>query len=424
MKTLNCPLPDQKSESQQSSRSENPAGLTPLPDRVDHLIVVRESNESDSVLMTGMIQQTLATVADLPHVDQVQELGIMPLTAPEKLPDDVHYVEQRHGRSQATLFVVGGIYYLYSMSSAAKANDRGENDFSELLVSNLEALRPRNVHVASLNRLVRAFEHATLVQHAIQRHVDVVHTGETKLEMKGSNSSHGHILWTTLLMIAASERTSIVQRLTAGLVAKYRRGEWLWGRRSVPLGYRLDERLHLVPNPATVDQAKLVWSLLADSDLTLADIQRRIAHVGITTERVKKKHGDSGSIEDLSDPRSFLKRVLRYERMYATGRHTIVHANPFPGIHDLAGLPVHYDDGDPNGQLRFAYEVPTLGIDPDVLATAASVRAASMRPPRSGAAAARSIPPLNGISWQDKDLEFWLRGVNPELYEIRCRRTS
>jgi hypothetical protein len=46
--------------------------------------------------------------------------------------------------------------------------------------------------------------------------------------------------WSVLTMLPATEHTMIVQRLPAGIMAKYELGEWIKGTGIAPLGYRLD----------------------------------------------------------------------------------------------------------------------------------------------------------------------------------------
>ena len=213
-------------------------GLTVLPYRAKLLVICRESNEYNTVLMEGMVRQSLAYIANRPSFKRADELGISVLSVPE-LPD-VTVIHLTKGRAKAVLFEIAGDFFLYSMSSAARENGAGDNDWTLLVTAVLRALRPEEVVVASISRLVRSFQHSGLMLDAIAKNVDVVRAGDMRLRMSGLGSEADQLTWGFMVMVASSERTLIVQRLTAGLVAKYRRGEWIKGLSAVPLGYRYD----------------------------------------------------------------------------------------------------------------------------------------------------------------------------------------
>lgn len=281
-------------------------GLAMPQERATDLIVCRESNEFDTVLMQGMIEQTLSYCQTLPSFDRAMSLGIKPLKDRVNCLD-LNIAELKKGNATGVLFEIDGVYHFYSMASAAKKNDSGDNDFSEMLVDVLEMLRPRNVHVASLTRLVRAFDHGSLVQHSVTKNVEVVRAGSTVLEMSGENAAHGQIMWATLSLVAASERIFIVQRLTAGLVAKHRRGEWIFGKNSQPLGFRLDpDTKKLCWDPEQKELAVAAFTLMADPELLPRQIIQRLGDLGVTTRRARKWYGDNATVADLRNGKGYL----------------------------------------------------------------------------------------------------------------------
>jgi DNA invertase Pin-like site-specific DNA recombinase len=403
-----------------SSRAALPAttGLARPEERATDMVTCRESNQFDTVLMQGMIEQTLSYCKHLPSTEQAMALGIRPLKERGSCAG-LNVAELKKGAASAVLFEIAGVYHFYSMSSAAKMNDDGENNFSEMLVDVLQTLRPRTLHVASLARLVRSFDHGSLVQHAVTKHVDVVRAGTTVLEMSGENAAQGQIMWATLSLVAASERISIVQRLTAGLVAKHRRGEWIFGVNSQPLGFRLDSSTKkLVWDPDQRDLLVTAFTLMADPSLLPRQIVKRLADAGVTTRRTLKWHGDGATIADLGNPQSYLQHLLRFAPLYEHGRIVTAHQNPFPGIKELAGMPVHYDRSE-QGELRFEYEIPGVSIDPALVRAAVAARGDGRR--RTGGAARERIPALNQLAWTQDDREYWIRGAHNDTYELRVR---
>ncbi len=395
--------------------------LAALPHRASSLIVVRESNEFDKILMAGMVQQTLSYCSHLPSIEVARALELRPLEEPNKIGVPVYQLGGAGTRKARTvLFEIGGDYYLYSMASAAKKNATGDNDFTDILVDVIKWLKPTDLYAASLSRLVRSFLHAAQVLEAVSRDVDRVHAGDLVLNLRGENASIGQMMWSTLAMIATSERDLIVQRLTAGLVAKYNRGEWVKGKAAVPPGFALDDERKLVVDPEQTAWLRSAWLWMAEPRITAAQIVSRLADLGVTTDYIRRLHGSRGTVADLKVPESFIKRLIGWAPLYLSGEWTMQWANPFAGAKHLAGLEVDYTTR-PSGQLNFHYDVGRPNIDPALIHAAVQAR---HHPRAAGAAAKKRVAPLNDLRWSQDGLDFRLRGLAADTYEIRVLGAS
>jgi hypothetical protein len=390
-----------------------------LDHRATDLVCVRESDESDHILMEGCIQHTLSHCSALPGHQQASELGIAPLSSPGDFSGMFPVLELRHRRSRAVLFLLGSTYFLYSEGSAAKTNVDGENNFTMMLLAVLERLRPVNVHIVALSRLVRSFEHAGLVQSAITRHVDRVFHAGMPMTMRGQGQEVGQLMWSTLASISASERNLIVQRLTAGVVAKYNRGHWTIGKHAVPYGYRLVDGV-LTVDESQRDAMAVAWSLLARK-MPPRRVVQELADFGLSTPHLRRKHGPDATVALMRNPINFVDRMLRYAPLYLTGTHTQLLANPFPGAPHLASLPVKPPTPErPNGHVEFEFSpgVPDGGwIDPDVIHQALRLRRDD---PRKSYLSAEGTPPLRGTAWIDDGLHFRIYGSPGGQYDIRA----
>ena len=395
--------------------------LAPLADRARVLVVCRESNEFDTVLMDAMVQQTLHYVPDHPAVHQARELGLKPLLTPDSLLPGVNRVVLKRGRAVATLFEIDGHFFLYSMTSAAKSNSSGENDWTNICVEVLSALRPIAVYVASVSRLVRSFEHTGTLLSSISKNVDVIHAGLTIMRMRGQEAEMGHIMWAMLATVATSERNLIVQRLTAGVVAKYRRGEWIKGKGAIPLGYRLDPTSRtLVVDPDAQPALELAWTLMADPAVPSWKILQRLGDLGVSSPLARQRYGEDATVANLVDAETYLEQLRRWSRLYLTGEHITRWTNPFEGVPHIAGMPVHPTE-DGRGELRFAYAFERPDIDPGLIQAGLDAQKTRAANPTTGGAARSRITPLNGHHWLQDGLEYWLTTSRSGSYDLRVR---
>jgi hypothetical protein len=396
-------------------------GLQALPYRARILVVCRESNEYDSVLMEGMVRQTLSLVADRPSFARADELGISVLSTPS-LPD-VHVVQVTYGRAKAVLFELDGDFFLYSMTSAARSNQAGDNDWTLLISAVLRALRPTELVVASISRLVRSFQHSGKMLDAIAKNVDSVRAGEKKLQFVGPNADQDQIFWGLMVMVASSERTLIVQRLTAGLVSKYRRGEWIKGFAAVPLGYRFDEATKcLTPDESQFEALRVAWTMMCDPHASAWQITQALGEMGISTRTARQRYGSDATVADLRDPATYINQLRRWGHLYVTGEHTTPWTNPFKGVTHLAGMPVvTLPDG--REELQFRYSLGRPDISKELIH--AGLNNVQRRDDRErGGAAGHKVAALNQYAWSQSGFEYWLVSGRNGLYELRVRNVT
>jgi DNA invertase Pin-like site-specific DNA recombinase len=398
--------------------------LTSEEKRIKRLCIARESNENNHLLMEAMILQTLANMPKEPAILRARQLGISPLLEPESLMESLNLRILRVGKAKAVLMEIDGDYFLYSMSSAAKTTESGENDWTTLCANVIEEFRPIEIYVASISRLVRSFEHSGKIQSVISKHVDTVFAGNTKLAMRGGDAVSGQLMFAVFTMMAASERNAIVQRLTAGKIAKYNRGEWIGGKGVVPLGYKLDQKtLNLVLDPESYPALKATFELMADPDLSGWQVGQKIGRLGVSTKYTKDNFGDDANVSDYIYSNSFVRNIGIWIPLYLSGEYTSKCPNPFPGVEHIAGMPIHrnIDDFDGPGELHFHYKWGRPDIDPALIFAAVAGREARQTAPKTGGAARAQIAPLSGVRWVAKGFENWIVTSSRTKYFLRSR---
>ncbi|KRF45096.1 hypothetical protein ASH01_14330 [Terrabacter sp. Soil811] len=320
--------------------------------RVLRLFVNRESDEQDRLMFEGMTAQTYQPYADDPRVAPVLALGLEPLdsrgsitmTGTDGKTETVLVERITRGRTVAVLFSYRGYWHLWSMASAATETEAGLNEFTQILIEVIERLHPIELVAANVSRLVRSDHQANLLQAAMYRRVDVVVAGHVRFEFSGPNSHVGRLLFAVLAMMAAMERDWIVQRVTAGTIARWRRGLWPRGKQFVPFGYALTDDGVLLPRPelrANVRQMMLVLS----SDGAPSEKQQQLARLGVMTQRGKRGARQS-TVDALSDPVALERRLNACAAIWIQGEYLYRHRNPFRELSDMAGVPIQrYDAG-------------------------------------------------------------------------------
>lgn len=341
----------------------------PIRGRAAAMVLARESAMYNSLLLQGMIDQTLAT-CPLPGADTVRGLGLRPIQDPASC--DLAIYQEARGKARGTVFSHEQVVYLYSEGSAASTSEEtGDNDFIEMLIDLIEEYRPGELYVATFSRLVRSALFSGRLLQTLQRHCPVVNCGGLVIDL---GTKEGVLMWQTMSLVSSTERDFIVQRLFAGMVSKYRRGEWLLGRRAVPYGYELvDKRLRPVPDlQPTIEQ---MLTVLAD-DARSAHVRiRALGELGL--QALSPRH--RGRVDHLRDPGRKLTSLYRWHELWTTGSFTLRVKNPFPGARSFGDLPVHYDDNDTGGRILFRQEpgVPEGGWAND--STLAAFTAAARR---------------------------------------------
>lgn len=374
--------------------------------RVDHMVICRESSTNGHVLMEGMVGQTVGSLLHLPGAPDVLDAGISPLL--DRSPFTTF--KYRKGKTNAVVFEHQGVLYLYSLGSAASPNlSETENAFIELLCELFEVYRPRNVYVATFNRLLRALDWSGRLFAACKKHVDQLHCGSTTIDPR---TPAGKAMWSTFAMVADMERDSIVQRLFAGTVNKYLSGGWILTAESVPPGYRLgdDDRVHLVPDD--VEATRTLFGMMANHELTARQVIACAGALGLSTPTIRRIHGEDATFADIRRADSRVASLLDWIPTYRTGQVEIFQTNPFPGLTHLRTLEVEGANPGP-GSFRFTYQwdLPDGGWADDDVLTAAAARTKSRKQRRTGGAAHKARRPLAGwVSWQDTTHQFKLSG--------------
>lgn len=326
------------------------SGRPVLGYRVLALFVVRESDEQDRLMFEGMTAQTYQPHADNPNIAPILSLGLAPLDA--RGPITVTDAQGRQetvlleritrGRTTAVLFSYRGFWHLWSMASAAKETEAGLNEFTQILIEVIERLHPIELVAANVSRLVRSDHQANLLQAAMHRRVDVVVAGAVRFEFAGPNAHIGRLLFAVLAMMAAMERDWIVQRVTAGMIARWRRGLWPRGQQFVPFGYQLTDDGVLVPRPELRENVRQMMLVLS-SDAAPSEKQQRLAELGIMTQRPKRGARQS-TVDALRSPVALERRLNACAAIWIQGEYLYRHRNPFRELNEMAGVSIQRHD--------------------------------------------------------------------------------
>ena len=355
------------------------------------LVVLRESAEYSHELLGALVTTTFTRFRDrLAHSEDFIDLGARPLTAPDDVPDEFSLIRIRFGRASAALVGREGVYALYAMTSAARDNDEGYNDFTLILCAALQMLRPKEVLVTSVSRLVRSVAHQPDLTRALTANCERLSTDVGEFALVGPGAQTGQMMLHMVAIIAASERDAIITRLGAGKITSIRRGVWLPGPRSVPLGYRLDADSRLVLDDGQADLLRLALDLLADPKLTDGQIKRRLLDAGLGELRSQMLDANPYPDEEAL-PRNIVRRLTKWLELYRTGvyRAPLTVASQWNPLVKLADDVEEQPDG--SFRLYTRQEVGRPNIDIAVLDRVVAARAQGDT--RRGAAPTATWPP-------------------------------
>lgn len=374
-----------------------------LPDRIEHAFAARESSMYSHALMEGMINQTLAPYHSIDGVTEVSECGIDPLVTPANCPFNVGQFRQQ-GRN-AVIFAHKGVMYLYSLGSASQVNTpEGDNAWMELLCEFVREFRPKRLHVASFNRLIRSALFSGELMGVVQDAGTIVIADSIKIDL---TTPDGRVLWQTLAMLADLERESIVQRLFAGIVNKYERGQWILSPLGVPPGYKLVDGKPML-DPAQVDDVRFLIGLLGNTELTCRQVVDAAGARGLTSMTIQQIHGPDATYADVRRADSKVRSLLDCVPLWTSGVHLATLPNPYRGAKRIGRLPVlEGGPAAPHGVVEFPYALPLPhgGWAPaDVLHAAAArtrsrkdcLRDSEAQLPSTGGAAHRRRRPFAG----------------------------
>ncbi|MFP3712575.1 recombinase family protein [Puerhibacterium sp. TATVAM-FAB25] len=327
------------------------------------LFVVRESNQSDRLLFDAMREQTYQGYRGEPQVEAVRQLGSAPLTTEQplwiKVDGTTHEVvvqEIIRAGTRAVLFRVRNDWHLWSMTSAARMDSEGVNQFTEILAELVDRIRPDVVIAANFSRLIRSQDQGNRLQYAFANRVRKVVAGNVEFPFEGPQADVGKMMFGMFATIASMERNWIVARLLTGKIAKWRRGEWAHGRGIVPFGYRYDKSTkRLVPVPELQGQVRSMLVILG-SDRSPRATARALIKIGVTSMGTSHS-GKQAPLAAIVNAHSLLDSLYAWAPLWLTGEHLLRITCPLQGFKELAGVPVTRGEGDLQGELQLLHHV-------------------------------------------------------------------
>lgn len=416
------------------------------PGRTAAAFEVRESDQYDRLLFDGMRQQTYEPYRDNPWVRAVLDEGMAPMTAKGSHPFTVRFhsgevvkldvlIERIHrGRTTVIRFQVGPYVHLWSMASAASSNAEGDNDFTGVFIEDIKVTRPQILVAANISRLVRSDQEGGLLLKVLPDHVDEIWAGQAALKLVGEGSEYGRMMFSVLGAVAAMERNWIVTRMMTGRVAAWRRGEWLFGKTTVPFGYRLDGK-RLVPDPELRDRVRDMLLVLGD-DVAPSLTVRRLADLDVPTFRPRSKTSLATSVRARNNPRAVVDSYLAWVPLWVAGEYVWRFTSPMRGVQEFAGAPVVHGDAQRLGrgevQLLMTPGVPDGGwASQDILDRVALVARDRFAEQVDGKEREAELPLAEMVRSQSSapDLHDAMLGVNntsrrPPVHSPRKRGTK
>jgi hypothetical protein len=345
-------------------------GVRKLGRRAAVLVACRESDEYDRMLFDAMCDQTYRGLRGNPWADAVRRVGLRPLDEAQfdvevALGDgrwetfSVQTETRISGRTKATLFWVGNTAHLWCMASAAKVtNEERVNDFNRILMDLIREIRPREIHVATISRLMRSQGQAGLLLHACSGNVDAIVSGEMRIDLVGPGAAMGQLMFQILGMIAAQERDWIMHRLIAGRLAIFNRGQWFFGRSFIPFGYKYNQGSKtLVVDEDLVDVVPRMLEVLA-SERPSRHKQTELSRLGVTMRRSVGSDGRPRSLRFARSASASIDALLASASVWVFGEYLVRHSNPDLSVSEIAGVEiVRSHDRDP-GELQLVAKLP------------------------------------------------------------------
>ena len=420
-------------------------GISPQTD-IEILFVIRESDESDLVLFDQMRYQTYVVHRGDPLIAAIMAAGMNPLhcdsefeltvptpTGPQTIKVQVEIHDR--GRSKARLFRVGNTAHLWSRGTAAIENEDRTNDFTEILTDVVTELRPRIVTAANFSRLIRNQDQGSSLSKAFSNNgVEVVQAGGMDFPFQGPKAGVGKLMFSVFAMVAEMERNWIVTRLLAGKVASWRRGEWPYGKNTVPFGYTYEPASRrLVPDLSKRGKVRSMLLALSSGSAPL-ELVEQLASYGVTSMRPGRRDA-TATLAATGNPRQMIDNFFAWAPLWVSGEYLYRVTSSLKDTPELAGLTLSCDPTDPDdrGELQMLSRVdmPTDGwAEPSVLEAfraAALQRATELRGTHS-----RSTRPLTAaVRAGSADVELLDGLLNPQAMrgidqrsrrEVRRRR--
>lgn len=384
--------------------------------RVSNLIVVRESDVSDRVLMQSMVDKTLYGCSDIPGVALARTYGLDPFAHPKDFGAQV----KNTSTHKMVLFAVDGTLFLYAMGSAAKEDsEEAGNDFLGFLMEILLQYQPEVMTLANITRLMRATKRVGELQDILIRVGCILRIdGGSTIDVRTPN---GSIQFMMMISFAAFERDHIVMRMLAGLVASAGRRGMHFRPEHLPLGYVMQDKT-VVPDLARKEDVAALLTILAQP-MTRRQMAEAISDAGI---RLHRSFGQSKSTDpaDARDMKGFIKGIEQWLDLYETGTHSVQRENPFHGLDRIGTAPVVRENESDRGYITLNYKwgLPDGGWASDEVIAQARASFNNQRTYGTGATGHKIRKPFLGlIQWRDEESNEWKIDSHC-LNEYRLRR--
>lgn len=400
-------------------RNKDGSLITPLagPEvRVENLIVVRESDVSDLLLMQGMVDKTLYGCNGTPGVEAAKKIGLDPFKHPLAYGAQVKNTPTH----KMVLFAIEGTLFFYAMGSAAKEeSEQSGNDFIEFLMEIMKQYQPQVMTLANITRLMRSTRRVGELQSLLSEIGCVLRLdGGSLINVREPS---GTIQFIMLSTFAAFERDHIVMRMLAGLVASAARGGLSFREEHLPLGYILENGV-VRPDLERVEDVKNFLTILG-LDLTRRQMAEAMSSAGI---RLNRSFGPNKTQDprDARDLKGFIANIESWLDLYETGIHKVKRENPFIGLNRIGVAPVIRTSETDPGYVEVVYNwgIPKGGwVCTEILAKARS-RFANTSSVGSGGVGHKIRKPLLGlVKWSDSDGFEWVLDSH-QLSEYRLRK--
>ena len=323
-----------KTASQHRAASPAPSGSAVVRPEV---IFIRESSEHDMFLLSGMCSRVLNTwVREYPQVQPL--IDALPLLVQRT----------KHGAEARAQFIcqdlrapssdswwgwefrVGTVRVLICPASARKLNDQDVNDVTEGVIDYLDRERPARVVTGPFDRMGRSVTLLSMIYDSLV---------ENNIEF-GCFENHNFDLvnqamaWDLMARMAENYVSKMLEQTFAGRVYWALQGRYPNGPQTLGFGINKDSETGRLS--WTEDQKEIVKKMLqvATEETDAEKVMAKWAQLGVDRVRRNSKDKEKGHVGGIdtmkADPRTFVRRRLRWLDTYATGVLSAVITNPLP----------------------------------------------------------------------------------------------
>lgn len=385
---------------------------------ISRIVLIRESDGSDLLLLHGMANRTIAA-----HLVAVPELAVLvgdpigPVNDPRKRHQDF-----RLDRNTRVVTVqIESTLVVYYMGSAASRDRYGESKFGSFMAQLIGNHRPAELRSGPFTRLGRSMKTFSTLLDMVQAHRVEVFTDESHLRPWQPNDE---FMWGVLAAFATQERSSIVTRTVFGKVAKAMRGGPLGADWTVPFGYHVVDD-QVVADPSMRDAIREVLLLLADEKLSSSELRDRLAGLGFERKRPGVAATPERSIAAVVDAKGLRRSLINRLDLYETGVHQAEIAVPISGLESIGSVSVEYGESPDRGQVTIDcyWGLPDGGWAESWVFDAIRRAEALRRRGRTGQG--RTRRPFSSFpEWIEGDFVYRIGTNDTENYRLERRRFS